>query len=490
VVCERTLIVRKREAVITAKKIAISFSVVFAVVLVCLTFFLIAAEYSTDTISPLEQAKAYETEGNYEQAEAIYRSIVTDWPGTDEAFQAQKNLALLFIVTRNYPAAQAEVDALITDFAGHLDLAQTIYDIANSCWFAGNYHRARWLYKYIADNIPDSNWAIVGQTWVAGSDMKLGNYAAAQEEIDALITDFGGHPGLAAAVYETANQFWYAGRYEDAQQVYQRVLETDPNSDSAILAKAWVIGLDLALGNSTSVQQVIDKVLAECARYPDLGEMIYSIANGCWYVGKYEQARQLYKYIADNTPDSAFVMRAQAWVAGSDIRLGNYAAAQAGIDSLITDFGDHPDLPEAILEVGEEYSNQAFQMQNEGRNAEAKDYSTKALTLWERIIREFAHSPTTVDAYFISAACYHHQLAEYEKAIEYYRKIVDNWSDYERAGKAQFSIGLCYQGLKNSGGLPESAADSETKVAYEALLQKYPNCIEAIPARNWLMKHK
>ena len=335
-----------------AKKILISFSVLLGVILAGVTLFLVAAEYSTDTLSPLEQAKSYETDGNYEQSEAIYRSIVTDYPGTDEAFQAQKNLALLCITARNYPAAVEEVDALITDFAKHTELPSAVYDIANHYWHSHSYGLARELYKYIADNIPDSNWAIVGQTWVASSDIWSTNYPEAHQEIDTLITDFAGHPGLAAAVYETANQFWYVGRYEDAQQVYQRVLETDPNSDLAIWSKAWVTGLDLVLGNSTSAQQIIDTVVAECAGHPDLDEMIYGIANGCWYVRKYDQAQQLYKYVADNIADSDLHVRATAWVAGSDLMLGNYVSAQEKINALIVDFPEHPDLPWTLNKMG------------------------------------------------------------------------------------------------------------------------------------------
>jgi TolA-binding protein len=340
------------EVGIMAKKIAISFSVLFCVVLTGLTFFLIAAEYSTDTISPLEQAKAYEAEGDYEQAEAIYRSIVTDYPGTDEAFQAQKNLALLFIATRNYSTAQAEVDVLIADFAEHPELPAAVYDIANHYWQRHSYGQAGGLYKYIADNVPDSNWAIVGQTWVASSDIWLGKYDTAHKEIDVLITDFAEHPGLSGAVYETSNQFWYAGRYGDARLAYQRVIEIAPDSDPAIWARAWVTGLELILGNSTSAQEVIDTVIADCNGHPGLTEMIYGIANGCWYVKKHEQAQQLYKYIADNISDTDFTMRAQAWVAGADLILGNYAAGQEGIDALIAEFPEHPQLLWTLNKIG------------------------------------------------------------------------------------------------------------------------------------------
>jgi TolA-binding protein len=445
-----------------AKKIVISFSVVFCVVLLCLMFFLIAAEYSTDTAALLEEAKAYEAEGNYEQAEAIYRSIVTDYPGTDEAFQAQNNLALLFIVTRDYPAAQAEVDALIADFAehpelpaavydianhywrrdkceqakqlykyipdnrpsselafkgrvwvtgcdfrlgnynaawegvgalvedfsGNQDLAKMIYELANSCWYAAKFEQARGLYKYVADNMPDSDFAVRAQAWVASSDMKLGNYEVAQEEIDALIADFAENPELTGVIYQLADEYWYAGRYEDAKRLYQYVLDREPNGELAIWARAWITGLELMLGNSVSAQEVIDTLIADCNGHPALAQMIYGIANGCWYVEKYEQAQELYKYIADNMPNSNRGMRARAWVAGCDIMLGNYTEAQEGIDALITDFPEHPELPLTVYKLAGVY----------------------------------------------------YDVERYEDGKWLYQHIVDNWPDFEYARWAKFMI--------------------------------------------------
>ena len=40
----------------------------------------------------LEQADTYKQDGNYEQAEAIYQQIISNYPDTDYAFLAQKNL--------------------------------------------------------------------------------------------------------------------------------------------------------------------------------------------------------------------------------------------------------------------------------------------------------------------------------------------------------------------------------------------------------------
>jgi len=411
-----------------AKKIAISFSVVFAVVLAGFTFFLISAEYSAiaaDTSAQLDQGKAYEASGNYTQAEAIYRTITTDYPGTDEAFQAQKNLAVLFITTGNYPAAQAEVDALIADFTGHQGLPQVIYDLANSWWYAAKFEESQKLFKYIVDSMPNSDRAMRAQAWVAASDMKMGNYTAAHKEIEALITDFADDPQLTGVIYQLADEYWYSRRYEDSGRLYQSVVDRDPNSELAVWAKGWITGLELMLGDSVSAQQVIDAIVTDCAGQSQLvlGRILYGNANGCWYVWKYKEARELYKYIADNLPESNRFMRAKAWVAGADIMLGNYAAAQEKINAVITDFAQHPDLPGAVYQLADVY--------------------------WD--------------------------VKRYDDGNRLYQYLLDNCHQSRYTPMAQLLIGKWYERLRYSGSLPESEANRQIEQAYKAVIEKYPD---------------
>jgi TolA-binding protein len=408
-----------------AKKIVISFSVVFgsllAFLLLFFVFSLVAAEYSADAAAQLEQAKAYEAEGNYEQAEAVYRTITTDYPGTDEASEAQKNLALL--VTRNYPAAQAEVDALIAGLTEHQDSPQVIYDLANSYWYAEKFEQARQVYKYIVDNLPNNNLAMRAQAWVAACEVKLRNYIAANQEIAALMKDFPDNPELTGVIYQLADEYWYSHRYEDSRPLYQCVLDRDPNGELAVWAKGWITGLELILRNSVSAQQVIDVLVRDCTGQSQLvlGRILYGNANGCWYVRKYKEARELYKYIADNLPESNRFMRAKAWVAGADIMLGNYAAAQEKVNAVITDFAQHPDLPGAVYQLADVYWN----------------------------------------------------VKRYDDANRLYQYLLDNWPDYIYAWEALFSIGDYYERLRDSGSLPESEANRQIEQVYKAVIEKY-----------------
>lgn len=50
-----------------------------------------------DASTQLEQAEKLANDGNYEQAEAVYKQVIEGNPGTEYAFRAQKDLAILYI---------------------------------------------------------------------------------------------------------------------------------------------------------------------------------------------------------------------------------------------------------------------------------------------------------------------------------------------------------------------------------------------------------
>jgi tetratricopeptide (TPR) repeat protein len=156
------------------------------------------------------------------------------------------------------------------------------------------------------------------------------------------------------------------------------------------------------------------------------------------------------------------------------------------LDQLIADFNDQPALPEAVFVIGEQYYNLAFQCEKAGLSAKAKDKFQKAIEVWGRIITELSPSSTTTEAYYFSAACYRH-LDQYETAIDYYQKVVNDWPDYQYAWNAQFMIARCLDRLARSGAISKADAAPIIRQACENLLNNYPDSMAVNAATN-LMK--
>ena len=264
-------------------------------------------------------------------------------------------------------------------------------------------------------------------------------------------------------------------RYEDVKPLCEYIAENHSDSDLAIKARASVAGADILLGNDAAAQAGVDALIRDFAEDPELAGMLWKLGNISCEGGKYDRAAELYQYVIDNWPKTEHEMRAKTGIAKLNISLGNDANAQAAIDSLIADFNDHPALPEAIFQVGHGYYTKARLKEKDGLDDKAKEYYRKAITVWEKIINKLPPSATTPQAYYCSAVCYSQELGEYQKGIDYYQQIVDNWPHYQYAWHAQFFVGKYYEKLRNSGSIPDSEANPKIEQAYQAVIEKYPD---------------
>ena len=136
-----------------------------------------------DAEADLEQAAAYQQDGDYEQAEAIYKAILADYPGSSYALAAQKGLVIVHIVQEKWPTADAELAKLISGYSGYDEIADAVCETAKFYRICENYEKAKEAYQYVLDNRPDAECAIWSQMGVAISDIMLGDYGGAEAAV-------------------------------------------------------------------------------------------------------------------------------------------------------------------------------------------------------------------------------------------------------------------------------------------------------------------
>jgi len=231
---------------------------------------------------------------------------------------------------------------------------------------------------------------------------------------------------------------------------------------------------DIGLGNDANAQAAIDNLIADFNDQPGLPEALNKVADQYHDRQRYEQAGQLFQYIADNCPEPEHVILSRGSLIMLDIGLGNDTNAQAALDSLIADFSDHPALPAAISNIEGAYYNKILETKDRPLD---KVYYENPVQVWEKAIvgiPDFFYDDP--DLYYFIADCYHH-LGKYEKAIRHFQKVVEHFPErQEIAVSAQFRIVQEYRTLKNAGLIPESEANLKIEQAYIAVVENYPNC--------------
>lgn len=318
-----------------------------------------------DASDLFNQADSYIKAKNYQQAETVYKSIIQQYPGADNALIANSQLAVMYISQRRNNEISAIVTDMIGDFPNEPNLSKGLYVIARRYSGAQNYAEAKWLYQNIIARDPNSAYAVKSAIDAAKIDIFVSiennNDIKAQPAIDKLAADFSGKPDVAAALYYIAEKYVKRTKYETAKSLYQKIIEQYPNSQYAGKARFNIARNNAILlieaGKDTEADSAVDRLVADFASNSDLPKSLGLIAEKYLKTSKYVQARNVYQRQNQLFPNNPAVN-------GMDvpkvnimclIAAGTTDEAGTAFNKLLTDYAGNADLPEAAYEIGRVY---------------------------------------------------------------------------------------------------------------------------------------
>jgi tetratricopeptide (TPR) repeat protein len=384
----------------------------------------------------------------FEQARYLFQYLVDKYPSSEYAMWGQCGVTNSSIRLGEDSTAQTAIDKLIANYSAHKEIALAV------CFVADNYRelqkdeKANQVYQRILDKWPDTEHGMWSQQMhIAMSNIRDGNDAAVQAAMDKLIANYAGQKDIAKAVCQVADQYYQLQRHQQADKLYQKVVESCPKGEYSMWSQMHIAMSNIRDGNDAA-EAAIDKLLTSYAGQENITEAVFQIADKYCDTNQYEKANQLYQYVI-KTWSGRGDIDSRRFVAMSHIALGDYDAA-AAIDKLLTDFSGHPDLAEAVRNIGYSYYTKARLTNLEGDIEGGKVFYRKAIEVWERLIREFPDSEIVPNAYYSSAVCYAQELEEYQKGIDYFQKVVNNWPNYEYARQARLLIVEYYNKMENN----------------------------------------
>jgi len=470
--------------------------------ILCFVVYGLAGICFADATEQLEEAETYKTNGDYLQAEEIYKTIVTDYAGTGDALQAQKELVILYSKIEMDTYSKAALDKLTVDFATYSepnDVAQALFDIARQYEWSAKYIEANKVFQQIMDEQAQSwyvnraNLAVVRTNVM--SLIESGKEQEAQTAIDNLTADFGWHEELPGAIYGFAKRYEWSHKYEQANNIYLQLVQQYPESVWAGKAPLTVVRTNIASliteGQETEAQAAIDSLVVNYSGNPDLPEALDNIAHRYEWTGKYDKALNLYEQIAQQYPESIYAGTAEMEISKVGILMliesGNDSEGETALDNLITDFNDVRGLAAAVSRVAEQYQFNAQQLEDEGTAGveEIQDCLSKAAMIWERVINDYQDIVVVPQACRYAGDCYR-KLGEFAKSAACYQKIIDDYPGNSMAWHALFMVGRNYEDLGKAGLVPQAEADTKITAFYEEVIEKYPDCKAAQAAQIWL----
>ena len=436
-------------------------------------------------------ARRYQWSRKYELAENIHQELIRRYPDSDVAARAQLGMArtgiLALVKGGDFDTAGTELDKLLQDFSGNLGLPPVLYDIAKEYEVQVKYEKASEIHQKIVQQYPDSPDA--GQSRFDFprtkilSLIELGNDIAADTEFDKFVQEFSADSRLPKAIYDIARKYEWLKEYEKAKTLYMQITDGEPGSSAASDAQLGISRINTLLpieaGDYNTAGEELEKLAEGFVNDEALPDALWDIAKAYQQEMEYQRCRAVLQQIIEQWPESSYAAKAPTGLAVVNVlllnKMGDYAAADAAVDSLIADFDDPCALTAAIYQIEEGYYNKAFTYGKPSR----QDHLS-AITAWEKLMTKlpgFSYDNADI-IYFI--ACSYYQLAQYETAIGYYTKVALNWPDSSTYPWGNLALmEKCYQGLVESAVITQAQAEELIEQTFDAIIENSPASISA-----------
>jgi len=234
---------------------------------------------------------------------------------------------------------------------------------------AGQYDSALLLYEYVLSAWPDSENAIFAKFGVVRCNIRKGNTQEAGTALNQLLDNLPSEMDLSVDVTDVARAYLETGEYESAQQLYQYVIDTWPESEDVIMAYSSVGWCQAAKGEDSQAMATLSFVLDGYAGHPNLGNAVLDISEPYYEEGfrlkaegEVEKARifllaalEIADIVKARDPEGVETFDTYCWMGASYSGLEENQKALECYKDAVEKFPENPLAWHALFKIGQIY---------------------------------------------------------------------------------------------------------------------------------------
>ncbi len=440
-------------------------------------------------------AYLYHALTRYGEARDIFQYILENFPGNEFEVWALSGMATQSLKLGDMATGNAAAERLVTEFSGHADMAFMASDVATAYVRCEDYDRGEKFYRRALDSNPQPETRMWALTGLAKTKVVLGKYNEVEPLVGQLILRYSSDAQLPSQLGEIAKCFTEAGMGQEAQRVYAKVYALFLDSK-----RASTLRLDTARGyvrclidssEEAQASEGINTLISGFQGDPGLSSALDDLGNRYGELNRYEAAGAVYQKILDHcSTDDIYATKARiivdAAALGSSINSGQHQAVDNEVSRLIAQYQGFNDLPSILSRfVGERYYIKALEYEKQGRKDDGQANLLRAVAIWDKVLDDLPASKATPSTCHWAGDCCA-RLGDYQKAVRFYKRVADDYPDYEMRWHTLFMLGRSYQVMAGGGLMSKKEADTCTRAAYQTLLNEHPDSKAAKAARMWL----
>jgi len=189
----------------------------------------------------LDSGIAYYEQGDYNTAIATFQQLITDFPDSEYADDAQYYIAWSYYNLTSYEQAISEFEKIKNNYPNSEFIDDSQYYIAYcNEKKLGFYVKALLQYYNFLDNYPESEYADDAQLGIGDCCYAMKQYSSAIEGYQKVIDNYLQSPLLALAQYSIAHSYRRMAKYDKAIDEFEKVIDYYPESEYAAPAQYYI----------------------------------------------------------------------------------------------------------------------------------------------------------------------------------------------------------------------------------------------------------
>jgi soluble lytic murein transglycosylase len=396
------------------------------------------------------EVRVYFAQEKYEDTVNSIQALITEFPSSQHLAHAYFIQGLSQFRLNNYQAAADSWQLYLSLRPGYLD-SRTHELRGDALFLLGNYAEALPAYK-ASIQAPHLGDATQLDMKVASTYAELGDITSAVTLYDGVAARATSDYTKAQAAYETGLVYQANGQTEEALGKFRLSVENYPLSYYAYLSLVELLDAgaevdDLNRGLVDYFAGQYDVAIAAFTRYNAAhpaqdGTAYYFLAQSYSSIGDYNSAVATYAQFIANYPQNP--RWGDAWGEKAFIEWYNHGAYSLAAETLLDFVQQVPNT-----DLSREY------LMSAARILERDDQYDKAVEIWARVANEYAGTEDAANAVFLMGVVYYRQ-GKYTEALDAFHRslsVSTLVNDKARAhlwiGKAQKQLGQNEEGLNS-----------------------------------------
>ena len=315
---------------------------------------LLFAETPQQVLDLQQTAAQCAAKKDYSGAVEKYQQIISTYPGTFYAMEAQTEIIVSYVKTKAMVDAENAIQRLLSDYSNQSEIGNFIRKIGSAYDDIGQFDKTKQLCQLALTNWPSHPEAVLSQRDLVIAHIKLGELAEADTQVESIKNSSYPSSDKAGALYEIAKQWGEKEQTERAIELHIYNSKTFQDAQKGMWSQVEIIKSAFQENKFSTAQSEINILLQRFSDQQTLPKEIYQIGQLYEKADRPEQAMALYQYNVSHSSSKEYALKSRiALFQLEALQDKNNVWIQSELDSIKANFSDQTALPKELWAAGE-----------------------------------------------------------------------------------------------------------------------------------------